>query len=168
MSGFFRCHILKGIDPESGQTLWERKRLGERYVNHRVLDDRVCLVTTVQDQGNSEVRMTHLDLQGNVLWEASLPGEFDEYETAGRNTITARGEFILGGNDGSLHFVRPRRAEDTEDGLRAGLDLTDKVVSETMNAVRQAQARPEPQAPRIRESAQDIVIGNVRLDKRMV
>lgn len=170
MSGFYRCHVLRSIDPENGQILWERKSLGERYVNHRVLDDRICLVSTVQDQGKSGVRMTQLDFQGNVLWQASIPGEFDEYDTASRNTITARGEFILGGNDGCLRFVRPRRAEDTEDSLRAGLDLTDKVVRETVEAVRQAQdqPKPQPQSPGIQDGAQEIVIGGVRLAKRMV
>lgn len=164
MSGFYRCHELRRLDPETGQVAWSRQKLGEIYLTHRVLPDGIYLLTAVKDGARREARMARIDFDGNTVWEASLPGEFDEYESVRRGPITARGEFVLGGRDGTLTCVRPRRGDDTLEGLAEALKPGEEALREAVAAVREAE--PSPPAAQIDDLGAEVSIGGIRLEKR--
>lgn len=165
MSGFYRCHELRSLDAETGEVAWSRKRLGETYLSHRVLPDGIYLLSAVKDETTKEARMTRLDFAGNVLWEASVPGEFDEYETCRRGPITARGEFLLGKRDGTLTCVRARSESDTPESLAEALKPGEEALRKAVEAVRNAEP-PARDLHSIDDLGAEVSIGGIRLEKR--
>jgi outer membrane protein assembly factor BamB len=162
--GFYRSHILVKLDSRTGAVLWERKAFGEHFIDMRLVNGDLCLITSSEDRQTTHLRK--LDSEGNIIWEDSLKtGEIDEYTEGMRECITPRGDFIFGGRqDGNLWFIHPRKQGETEESIQERLDRPKEILDELR------ESGPETGQDKLTlEIADDgdyLVVDGVKLHKR--
>jgi len=109
-------YSLVKINTETGRIEWKRERYTEKFIDYRVVNNEINLLTANKDQNS--VTMTKLDSQGNILWEDTLPMKAGENNIGTMNCISDRGDFIFGCDDGNLYCLHPKMEGETKETIR--------------------------------------------------
>ena len=167
--GLHRCHGLVKIDMNTGKVEWERKKLGEQFIDYKIVGNEISLMTSSQDRQTT--RMTRLNMDGGEIWQGSIQTEVEEYNVGMQDAVSDNGYFVVGGlRDGNLSCLHPRKdGEDTKSIERALavnerlIDMAKDSISGDAESTDEEQVKPEPTM----EIHDDfVVIGGVKLDKK--
>ncbi len=168
-SGFARSHGIMKIDLNTGKVEWNREKYGENYIDHKVVGDEICLMTSSDDRKTT--RMVRLDMAGNEIWESTHDGVIDEYEIGKEDAVTDDGHFLAGGReDGNFTCLRPRQQGEDENSIKSRISINEKLMGEAQKSVNNEnsrtgsdEAKPE-QGLEIHDNF--VIIGGVKLEKK--
>jgi len=165
--GYHRSHGLVKFDAKTGEVLWEREKYGDYYIDHKIVNDEIYLLTAPEKDTNMNkrtVKMAKLDMDGNVKWEGALPFGIDEYEIGKRNAVANNGNFVFGGWDGNFYCLHPPKKGESEETIREAL----LVGSKERVQFREAKESPEEGRPdpKIEVHEKFVDIGGVKLDRK--
>ncbi|MCD4784746.1 MAG: PQQ-binding-like beta-propeller repeat protein [Candidatus Eremiobacteraeota bacterium] len=170
-SGFYRSHGMVKFDSQTGKVLWKRDRFGDNYIDHKIVNGEIYLLTAPEKGTNitqRSVRMTKLDMDGKVTWEGTLPTGIDEYEIGKRNAVTKNGNFVFGGWDGNLHCLHPRKEGESEKTIEEALLIGSKENLEFRDAD-ESSGKTDTDGktdPTIELHEKYVDIGGVRLERK--
>lgn len=127
--GFHRSHSMVKFDSGTGKVLWERDGYGDCYIDHKIVNGEIHLLTAPEKGTNitqRSVKMTKLDMDGNVTWEGVLPVKIDEYEMGKINAVTKNGDFTFGCQNGNFYCLHPRKEGESEETIGKAIFIGSK------------------------------------------
>lgn len=168
-SGYSRSHGLMKINMETGEVEWNREKFGENYIDHKIVGDEICLLTSSEDRKTS--KMVRLDMNGNETWEGSTPGVIDEYEIGKIDAVSGTGHFLVGGReDGHLTCLRPRQQGEDEKSIEGRISIKDRMMEKALESVEDKTAGTETEKAEPEQGLEIhdnfVVIGGVKLEKK--
>lgn len=152
----YRSHKLVKINADTGEVEWKRDKDDELFINYRVVNDEIYLLTSGRDKKN--VVMTKLDSNGDTLWEDSVPLEIDEYDIGKKDSINSKGDFIFGCNDGNLYCLHPKKKGETKQTIQKAISVKDEVIQESKSK--------KAGEKEIRVQDDFVVIGGIKLERK--
>ena len=167
-SGFSRSHGLMKINMKTGKVEWNREKYGENYIDHKVVGDEICLMTSSDDRKSTN--LVHLDMDSNETWSANVPsGEVDEYEIGKKDAVSANGHFMIGGRqDGNFSCMHPKKQGEDEKTIKKQISAEDRVIEKAREKMEDAGEAEENKKvdPELEIHDNFVVIGGVRIEKK--
>ncbi len=154
---------LARIDVDTGKPLWEQSDPSSHLLDFRVINEEIY---TLAESGDTKSAvMTRFDCDGKILWRDTVPaGGLDRWHGG---SITPKGDFVFESkDDGSLHFLHPRKEGETKETLQLGLINTEDVMEAFRDRLAEERENPGPQGSGVEDTEHFVIIDDLKLEKK--